>query len=119
MLIEVRCDLDDRKPYEKMKADFHGRVRDAKAVAANGGCGDGQVATDGQRVRVRHAQGQPPKRLASSILHKRRCGSAPTNLTDFEELLRWRTRRANTIIAYTYQEELAELKRRYKHAHHP
>jgi len=40
---------------------------------------------------------------------------SPHKFDRLEELLN-ENQRANTIIAYTYQEELAELKRRYPHA---
>ena len=33
--VEIRCDLPDREPYEKMKKDFTVQFADAQAVAAN------------------------------------------------------------------------------------
>jgi hypothetical protein len=42
-VVEVRCDLVDRAPYEKMKKDFIVEFPDAKAVAANGGVVTGKL----------------------------------------------------------------------------
>jgi len=113
-VIEVRCDLDDRKPYEKMKADFVVEFPDAKAVAANGGVVTGklhQVASGFVYDTRKEASDIPGKFIVTQTpvwfsAHK---------FDRLEELLN-ENQRANTIIAYTYQEELAELKRRYPHA---
>jgi SNF2 family DNA or RNA helicase len=113
-VIEVRCDLDDRKPYEKMKADFVVEFPDAKAVAANGG-----VVT-GKLQQMASGFVYDTRKTASDIPGKFIVTQTPVWFSShkfdrLEELLN-ENQRANTIIAYTYQEELAELKRRYPHA---
>ena len=113
-VIEVRCDLEDRKPYEKMKADFMVEFPDAKAVAANGG-----VVT-GKLQQMASGFVYDTRKMASDIPGKFIVTQTPVWFSNhkfdrLEELLN-ENQRANTIIAYTYQEELAELKRRYPRA---
>jgi SNF2 family DNA or RNA helicase len=113
-VIEVRCDMPDRKPYEKMKADFMVEFPDAKAVAANGG-----VVT-GKLQQMASGFVYDTRKTASDVPGKFIVTQTPVWFSNhkfdrLEELLN-ENQRANTIIAYTYQEELAELKRRYPHA---
>jgi SNF2 family DNA or RNA helicase len=113
-VIEVRCDLDDRKPYEKMKADFVVEFPDAKAVAANGGVVTGklQQMASGFVYDTRKTASDVPGKF---IVTQTPVWFSTHKFDRLEELLN-ENQRANTIIAYTYQEELAELKRRYPHA---
>ncbi len=113
-VIEVRCDLDDRKPYEKMKADFMVEFPDAKAVAANGGVVTGklQQMASGFVYDTRRQTSDVPGKF---IVTQTPVWFSAHKFDRLEELLN-ENQRANTIIAYTYQEELAELKRRYPHA---
>lgn len=113
-VVEVRCDLEDRKPYEKMKADFMVEFSDAKAVAANGG-----VVT-GKLQQMASGFVYDTRKMASDIPGKFIVTQTPVwfsahKFDRLEELLN-ENQRANTIIAYSYQEELAELKRRYPRA---
>jgi SNF2 family DNA or RNA helicase len=113
-VIEVRCDMPDRKPYEKMKADFMVEFPDAKAVAANGGVVTGklQQMASGFVYDTRKTASDIPGKF---IVTQTPVWFSPHKFDRLEELLN-ENQRANTIIAYTYQEELAELKRRYPHA---
>ena len=113
-VIEVRCDLDDRKPYEKMKADFMVEFPDAKAVAANGGVVTGklQQMASGFVYDTRKTASDVPGKF---IVTQTPVWFSSHKFDRLEELLN-ENQRANTIIVYTYQEELAELKRRYPHA---
>jgi len=113
-VIEVRCDLDDRKPYKKMKADFVVEFPDAKAVAANGGVVTGklQQMASGFVYDTRKTASDVPGKF---IVTQTPVWFSSHKFDRLEELLN-ENQRANTIIAYTYQEELAELKRRYPHA---
>ena len=113
-VIEVRCDLDDRKPYEKMKADFMVEFPDAKAVAANGGVLTGklQQMASGFVYDTRKTASDVPGKF---IVTQTPVWFSTHKFDRLEELLN-ENQRANTIIVYTYQEELAELKRRYPHA---
>ena len=113
-VIEVRCDLEDRKPYEKMKADFMVEFPDAKAVAANGGVVTGklQQMASGFVYDTRKTASDVPGKF---IVTQTPVWFSSHKFDRLEELLN-ENQRANTIIAYTYQEELAELKRRYPRA---
>jgi len=113
-VIEVRCDMPDRKPYEKMKADFMVEFPDAKAVAANGGVVTGklQQMASGFVYDTRKTASDVPGKF---IVTQTPVWFSAHKFDRLEELLN-ENQRANTIIAYTYQEELAELKRRYPHA---
>ena len=113
-VIEVRCTLEDRKPYEKMKADFVVEFPDAKAVAANGGVVTGklQQMASGFVYDTRKTASDVPGKF---IVTQTPVWFSSHKFDRLEELLN-ENQRANTIIAYTYQEELAELKRRYPHA---
>ena len=113
-VIEVRCDLEDRKFYEKMKADFMVEFPDAKAVAANSGVVTGklQQMASGFVYDTRKTASATPGKF---IVTQTPVWFSPHKFDRLEELLN-ENQRANTIIVYTYQEELAELKRRYPHA---
>ena len=113
-VIEVRCGLDDRKFYEKMKADFMVAFPDAKAVAANGGVVTGklQQMASGFVYDTRKTASATPGKF---IVTQTPVWFSPHKFDRLEELLN-ENQRANTIIVYTYQEELAELKRRYPNA---
>jgi SNF2 family DNA or RNA helicase len=109
-VIEVRCDLDDRKPYEKMKADF--QALGITAINA------GVVA--GKLLQMASGFVYDTRKTASDVPGKFIVTQTPVwfsahKFDRLEELIN-ENQRANTIIAYIYKEELAELKRRYPHA---
>lgn len=100
---EVRVSLADRAPYEKMKREYVVRFGEERVIAQNAAA----VTTKLQQ-------------MASGFVYNRAAGDAsiwfsPHKFDRLEELLA-ENQRANTIVAYTYQEELAELKRRFPHA---
>jgi len=106
-VVEVRCDLIDRKPYEKMKADFV-----ALGVAAiNGGVVTGklQQMASGFVYDTRKEASETPGKF---IVTQTPVWFSPHKFDRLEELLD-ENQHANTIIVYQYQEELAELKRRF------
>jgi hypothetical protein len=98
--VEVRCALDDRAPYDTMKKDYLVRFGEDRVVAQNAA----SVTTKLQQ-------------MASGFVYNRE-GPAPVHwfsqhkFDRLEELLA-ENQRANTLIWYTYQEEIAELRRRY------
>ena len=110
-VVEVRCDLSDRKPYEKMKADFVVEFPDAKAIAANGGVVTGklQQMASGFVYDTRKTASETPGKFDSTTTA---VWFSPHKFDRLEELLD-ENQHANTIIVYQYQEELAELKRRF------
>jgi len=110
-VVEVRCDLIDRKPYEKMKADFVVEFPNAKAIAANGGVVTGklQQMASGFVYDTRKEASETPGKF---IVTQTPVWFSPHKFDRLEELLD-ENQHANTIIVYQYQEELAELKRRF------
>jgi SNF2 family DNA or RNA helicase len=101
--VEVRCELDDRQPYDKMKTEYVARFDNERVVAQNAA----SVTTKLQQ-------------MASGFVYNRDGGSASIWFSShkFDRLaeLLDENQRANTIVVYSYQEELAELKRRFPHA---
>lgn len=100
---EVRVSFADAEPYANMKRDFVVRFGLDQIVAQNAAA----VTTKLQQ-------------MASGFVYNRDAGTpsiwfSPHKFDRLEELLA-ENQRANTIVAYTYQEELAELKRRFPHA---
>ena len=101
--VELRCTLDDREPYDKMKTEYVARFDNERIVAQNAA----SVTTKLQQ-------------MASGFVYNRDGAAqsiwfSPHKFDRLAELLE-ENQRANTIVAYTYQEELAELKRRFPHA---
>ena len=102
-IVEVRTALEDRQPYEKMKRDYVARFGEDRVIAQNAA----SVTTKLQQ-------------MASGFVYNRE-GPLPVHWFSnhkFERLaeLLDENQRANTIVVYSYQEELAELKRRFPHA---
>ncbi len=113
-VVEMKCDLDDRAPYEKMKKDFVVEFGTDQITAVNAGVVTAklqQMAGGWVYNSVTTASDTPGKFNVSNTpvwfsYHK-------FDLLD--ELLE-ENQHANTIVVYNYVEELAELKRRYPHA---
>ena len=101
-IVEMRCDLDDRAPYEKMKREYVVKFEDDTVVALNAGA----VTTKLQQMASGFVYGTDKQSIWYSQ-HK---------FDMLDELLEG-NQHTNTLIWYTYQEELAELKRRYPHLH--
>ena len=102
-VVEIRTTLGDRKPYEKMKKDYVARFGEDRVIAQNAA----SVTTKLQQMSsgfVYNREGPTPIHWFST--HK---------FDRLEELLA-ENQRANTIVVYSYLEELAELKRRFPHA---
>ena len=101
--VESRVDLGDRQPYETMKKDFVVQFPDATALAMNAA-----VVT------------QKLQQMASGFVYTQTDAGqtpiwfSPHKFDALDDLLN-ENQHANTILVYNFQEELAELKRRYKH----
>jgi len=102
-VVEVRTALDDRTPYDEMKREYVARFKDDMVVAQNAGAVTSKL-----------------QQMASGFAYNR--GAAQESIwfsrhkfDRLEDLLA-ENQRANTIVAYSYLEELAELKRRFPHA---
>jgi SNF2 family DNA or RNA helicase len=98
-VVEMRVDMQERKPYEDMKKTFVAELGgDLQAIAQNAA-----VVT------------QKLQQLASGFIYTEGT-SVWTGVHKFEALedLLQENQHANTIVVYQYQEELAELKRRFR-----
>lgn len=112
-VVEMRCDMD-RKHYEKMKKDLVLEYNNTKIIAANAAVVSGklqQMASGFVYKSVTEASPTPGKfkTIKTPIWFS-------THKFDLLDEVLQENQHAPTIVAYTYQEELAELKRRYPKA---
>ena len=99
--VELRVNMDDRKPYETMKKDFVVELADASGLDRQAIALNAAVVTQKlQQMASGFVYAPEPHWLG---FHK---FNALDDLLDENQ-------HANTIVVYQYQEELAELKRRY------
>ena len=96
--VELRAEMQDRKPYEDMKKDFVAELTDARAIAENAA-----VVT------------QKLQQMSSGFVYVPEPVWFSSHKFDALDDLLNENQHANTILVYNYKEELAELKRRYKH----
>jgi SNF2 family DNA or RNA helicase len=106
-VVEVRCDLDDREPYEKMKKDF--QALDVTAINAGVVTGKLQQMASGFVYDTRRTASEIPGRFDST---QTAVWFSSHKFDRLQELLD-ENQHANTILVYQYQEELAEIKRRF------
>jgi SNF2 family DNA or RNA helicase len=106
-VVEVRCDLDDREPYEKMKKDF--QALDVTAINAGVVTGKLQQMASGFVYDTRRTASETPGKFDST---QTAVWFSSHKFDRLEELLD-ENQHANTILVYQYQEELAEIKRRF------
>lgn len=95
--VEMRIEIPDRKPYEDMKKECVVQFGDQMAVAVNAA-----VVT------------QKLQQMASGFVYVPEPVWFSSHKFDALDDLLNENQHANTILVYQYQEELAELKRRYK-----
>ena len=107
-VVEVRCDLDDREPYEKMKKDF--QALDVTAINAGVVTGKLQQMASGFVYDTRRTASEIAGRFDST---QTAVWFSSHKFDRLEELLD-ENQHANTILVYQYQEELAEIQRRFK-----
>ena len=98
-VVEVRCRMDLAK-YKQMKKDMVLEFPDARAIAVNAGVVTGKL-----------------QQMASGFVYADGAPQwmSPHKFDALDDLLA-ENQRANTLIAYSFKAELAELKRRYPHA---
>jgi SNF2 family DNA or RNA helicase len=106
-VVEVRCDLDDREPYEKMRKDF--QALDVTAINAGVVTGKLQQMASGFVYDTRRTASEKAGRFDST---QTAVWFSAHKFDRLQELLD-ENQHANTILVYQYQEELAELKRRF------
>jgi len=110
-VVEMRCDMPDRKPYEKMKRDLVLEYGEDRIIAANAAAVTNklqQMASGFVYDNKTEASLEPGK-----FLQKQKVIWISTHKFELIEEILNENQRANTIIVYNYKEELAELKRRY------
>jgi SNF2 family DNA or RNA helicase len=108
--VELRCDLDDREPYEKMKRDFLVTFGNDQIVALNAAA----VATKLQQMASGFVYDTTSTPVAGGKFHKKQTAHwfSSHKFDRLDELLA-ENQHANTLVVYNYKEELAELQRRY------
>jgi SNF2 family DNA or RNA helicase len=110
-VVELRCELDDRKPYEKMKRDFVVQFPTAEILAANAAAVTSKLQQMGSGFvydSTRVASDVPGQFTSS----KTAVWFSSHKFDRLDELLE-ENQHANTLIVYQFQEEVAELRRRY------
>jgi len=98
--VELRCKLDYRAPYDEMKKNFVAKFADDRVIAQNAG----SLTTKLQQM----ASGFVYNREGPVLVH----WFSTHKFDRLDELLE-ENQHTNTLIWYSYQEELSELKRRY------
>lgn len=111
--VEMRCTMEMTQ-YKAMKRDFMVEFPNAQAVAANAGVVTGklQQMASGFVYDTRTAPSDRPGKFTTS---KSAVWFSRHKFELLDDLLA-ENQHTNTIIAYQYQEELAELIRRYPYA---
>jgi SNF2 family DNA or RNA helicase len=112
--VELRCDMPDRKPYETMRRDFVVQFGTAQAVAANAAAVTGKLQQMAAGF-VYDSATTPSATPGKFTTTKRAVWFSDHKFELLDELIQ-ENQRANTIVAYNFVEELAELQRRYPHA---
>jgi SNF2 family DNA or RNA helicase len=107
-VVEVRCDLDDREPYEKMKKDF--QALDVTAINAGVVTGKLQQMASGFVYDTRRIASEKAGRFDST---QTAVWFSAHKFDRLEELLN-ENQHTNTILVYQFQEELAQLQARFK-----
>lgn len=110
-VVELRCQMSDRKPYETMKRDFVVQFPDAQAVASNAAVVTAklqQMASGFVYVGERTATATPGKFTTS----REAAWYSSHKFDRLDELIE-ENQHANTILVYQFEEEMAELRRRY------
>jgi len=112
-IVEMRCTMEMTE-YKAMKKDFMVQFPDAQAVAANAGVVTGklQQMSSGFVYDTRTVPSDRPGKFTTT---KSAVWFSDHKFELLDDLLT-ENQHANTIIAYQYQEELAELQRRYPRA---
>lgn len=112
--VEMRCDMPDRTPYEKMKKDFLVELGGAQITALSAGA----VTNKLQQMAGGWAYSgvSAPAETPGTFSTTQQAVWFSTHKFDLVNEILEENQRDNTIIVYNYKEELAELKRRYPKA---
>ena len=112
--VEMRCDMPDRAPYEKMKKDFLVELSGAQITALSAAA----VTNKLQQMAGGWAYSgvSLPAATPGKFDTTQQAVWFSTHKFDLVNEILEENQRDNTIIVYNYKEELAELKRRYPKA---
>jgi len=111
-IVEMRCNLNDRAPYEKMKKDFAVEFPDASAVAANAAVVTQKLQQMSSGFVYDSKRWPNPDKPGKWLTSQTPVWFDTAKFDLLDEVLEG-NQRASTIIVYNFQEELAELRRRY------
>ena len=113
-VLEMRCDMADRAPYEKMKRDFMLELGTDAVIAANAAAVTNklQQLASGFVYNTKTTASDRPGKFDT----KQDAVWFSNHKFDMLEEIWEENQRAPTIVVYNYQEELAELKRRFPKA---
>ncbi len=112
-VVEVRCDMDLTK-YDEMKKNFVVEFPDARAIAVNAGVVTGKLQQMASGF-VYETNSSPSITPGKFIVTQKAAWFSTHKFDRLDELLE-ENQHANTLVAYTYQEELAQLRQRYPKA---
>jgi len=113
--VELRCDMPDRQPYEKMKKDFVVQFGTAKAIAANAAVVTGKLQQMACGFVYDTRTTPDPSRFGKFITHKTPVWFSGHKMDLLADLLA-ENQHAPTIVVYNFIEERDELLRRYPKA---
>jgi hypothetical protein len=112
-VVEMRSDLPDRAPYEKMKRDFVAEVgkREITALTAAAVTSKLQQMAGGWVYDSKTVASDKPGQF---VAHKTPVWFSTHRFDMLDEILEG-NQQDNTILVYNFVEELAQLKTRYPH----
>lgn len=110
-IVEMRCKMSDRKPYETMKKHLVVEFPNAKAVAANAGVVTGKLAQ--MASGFVYETTKTPSATPGKFITTQKPVWFSSHKFDLLEDLIEENQHANTIVVYQFQEELAEMVRRF------
>ena len=113
-IVEMRCTMEMTE-YKAMKKDFMVQFPDAQAIAANAGVVTGKLQQMSGGFVYDTTKKPHPTKPGKFIVTQKPVWFSAHKFEALDDLLT-ENQHANTIIAYQYQEELAELQRRYPRA---
>jgi SNF2 family DNA or RNA helicase len=113
-VVEMRCDMPDRAPYEKMKKDFLVELGGEQITALSAAA----VTNKLQQMAGgwAYSGASAPSATPGVFDTARQAVWFSAHKFDLLDDILTENQRDNTIIVYNYKEELAELKRRYPQA---
>ena len=111
--VEMRCDLPTREPYEKMRKEFAVEFPEAKVLALNAAVVTGKLQQMASGFIYDTVKTPNPDSPGKWIVTQTPVWFSDHKLDLLTDILA-ENQRANTLIVYQYQEELAALQRRFR-----